>query len=344
MNTTDQERERLAALFDIAPSRVLHAVAELGIPDLIGHDGTTAQALAGELGLDHQRLVRLLQAAEALGVLTVQSPGAVRLLPAGTLLRTDHPASLRAEFRDNTLFTGWSAFEQCLRTGTPSYELTHGAGIFTRIGDCPEELLQFHEHMYLRAQQLYRPLLPYLSQRCAHDVVDLGGGIGGLAFLLLDASTTVRVTLTDLPEVIALIPDTARTAYRDRLLLNAGDMFSDIPAGHGTYILGSILHDWPDHRAAELLTRCSRALPPHGEIILLERVLADSGADLRRLSDMWMMAMTGGRERSRAEWAELAAEAGLELREIHCDSGELSAVILGWPARGATLPLKETAR
>ncbi|MCP9211179.1 methyltransferase [Streptomyces sp. NEAU-Y11] len=344
MKSLEQERRRIAELFDIAPSRVLHALAVLGVADLVGPDGTGAQALEEELGLGRENLWRLLRAAEALGVLTVDAEGGVRLLTAGTLLKTDHPGSLRAEFSDNALFTAWGPFVDCLRNGTPSYELSHGAPIFARMDDSPEELRQFHEHMRVRATQLYRPLLPHLLERCADDPVDLGGGTGGLSVLLLDASPTLQVTLTDLPAVIELIPETVRNAYPGRLVLSTGDMFTTVPAAHGTYLLGSVLHDWSDVRASELLTRCARALPEHGEIILLERVLDETGPDTRRMSDMWMMAMTGGRERSESEWAALARRSGLELREVHHGSGELAAITLSLPGADTTVHLKESAR
>ncbi|MFF4606361.1 methyltransferase [Streptomyces sp. NPDC001339] len=324
----DRERLRLAELFDVAPSRVLHAFSVLGVADHIPDAGTGLDALATALDTDPGRLARLVRAAECLDVVRVDADRTVRLTPAGTLLRSGQPGGLRAEFSDNSLFTAWGPFADCVRGGRPSYELVHGTAIFDAIGDDPEALATFHEHMRTRAARLYRPLLPFLLDRCAPDVVDVAGGTGGLARLLLEHGTTHHVTLTDLPEVIALVPDELARRHPGRFATVAADMREHIPPGHGTYVLGSVLHDWPDAEAGRLLTRCARAMGPGSEVILLERVLSETGPDPRTMGDMWMMAMTGGQERTRAQWAALASGAGLSLREVHDAGGELSAVVL----------------
>ncbi|MGW7577856.1 methyltransferase [Streptomyces sp. NPDC054765] len=329
MNTLDQERRRLAEIFDVAPSRVLHAVCALGVADRVPPGGSTVEQIAAALGTDAMRLSRLVRAAESLGIFRVDGAGTVHLTPAGTLLRSDQPGSLRAEFSDNALFTAWGPFAETVRGGRPSYELANGIRIFDSMSGDAHALATFHEHMRMRAGQMYRSLLPFLLGRCAEDVVDLAGGTGGLSELLLEGSETLRVTLTDLPEVIGLMPPEMLRRYGDRFSAEAGDMQQGIPRGHGTYLLGSVLHDWSDDESASILRRCAQAMIPGSELILLERVLAESGPDTRRMGDMWMMAMTGGRERTRQEWAELAGRAGLTLRHVHHGAGEISAVVLG---------------
>ncbi|MGW9429829.1 methyltransferase [Streptomyces decoyicus] len=329
MNTLDQERRRLAELFDIAPSRVLYAVSALGVADRVPPEGIAVEKIAAALGTDARRLSRLVRAAESLGVFRVDEAGTVRLTPAGTLLRSDQPGSLRAEFSDNALFTAWGPFADTVRGGLPSYEIANGTTIFDSMSGDAHALETFHEHMRMRAMQMYRSLLPFLLRRCAEDVVDLAGGTGGLSELLLEGSETLRVTLTDLPEVIGLVPPDLLRRYGHRFSVEAGDMQEGIPQGYGTYLLGSVLHDWPDDEAAVILRRCADAMIPGSELILLERVLADSGPDTRRMGDMWMMAMTGGQERTRQEWAELAEGAGLTLRHVHHGATEISAVVLG---------------
>lgn len=329
----EHERRRLAELFDIAPSRVLYTVSTLGVADHVPQDGIALDELAGRLGLHPGRLSRLVRAAETLGVFRVDEAGTVRPTPAGTLLRSDRPGSLRAEFSDNSLFTAWGPFAETVADGRPSYELVNGTGIFDSLGDDPQALGTFHEHMRMRAAQLYRPLLPALLKHCARDVLDLAGGTGGLSGLLLEHSDTLRVTLTDLPEVIALVPAGLTHAYGDRFSARAGDMTTSVPAGFGTYVLGSVIHDWPDDTAVRILRHCAdaaRRTAPGANVVLLERVLADAGPDMRRMGDMWMMAMTGGQERTRSQWAELARAAGLEVRAVEdTTDGELSAVVLG---------------
>lgn len=324
-----RERQRLAALFDIAPSRVLYALCALGVADAVPPEGITTGALAARLGTDQARLTRLVLAAATLGVFRTGADGRVRRTTAGTLLRADAPGSLRAEFSDNALFTAWGPFADTVRTGRPSYELATGTAIFDRMSGDPQALATFHEHMRMRARQLYRPLVDFLVDRCARSVLDVGGGTGGLAELLLEADDSLRVTVLDLPEVTALVPPETARRHGDRFTTVAGDVADGVPQGYRTHVLGSVLHDWPDDRATAILRGCAAALADGGEIVLLERVLADDGPDPGRMGDIWMMAMTGGQERTRAQWAALAGTAGLAVRHIHATEGELSAIVLG---------------
>ncbi|MFE4665011.1 methyltransferase [Streptomyces sp. NPDC056716] len=326
MPSLDGERRRLAQLYDIAPSRILSALCTLGIPDHIPAEGISTGKLAATLRMDSDRLLRLLLAAETLGVVCIEQH-TVRVTPAGTLLRSDQPGGLHAEFTDNSLFAAWTPFAETLTTGRPSYELHHGQHVFDRLRHDPDGLETFHQHMRTRAMHLYRPLVPFLLDHCTIDVLDLGGGTGGLAELLLTATTTLKVTLVDRPEVISLVPPHLAGQYDARFTAVAGDITEGVPLGGSAYLLGSVLHDWPDETAIKILSRCREALSSTGVIILLERVL-DDGPDPGRLSDMWMMAMTGGKERTRTEWAGLAEAADLTLRHIHKNQHELAAVLL----------------
>jgi len=78
------------------------------------------------------------------------------------------------------------------------------------------------------------------------------------------------------------------------------------------------VHDWPDARAAAILGNCGKALKGGGRVILIERLmpaLANDAPDTVRV-DLHMLAVTGGRERSEAEYRQLLEAAGFSLRRI----------------------------
>jgi hypothetical protein len=67
-----------------------------------------------------------------------------------------------------------------------------------------------------------------------------------------------------------------------------------------------------------ILENCRRALRPDGRVILIERVmpaLAKDAPDTVRV-DLHMLAVTGGRERSEAEYQELLEAAGFNLGRV----------------------------
>jgi hypothetical protein len=100
--------------------------------------------------------------------------------------------------------------------------------------------------------------------------------------------------------------------------LHGGDMFHDVPGGAGLYVLKSVLHDWPDEEAVRILANCRAVMGAEATILLIERLLDEDGrhADTTLIVDLHMLAVTGGVERSRAEFASLAEAAGLTMCHV----------------------------
>jgi hypothetical protein len=101
-----------------------------------------------------------------------------------------------------------------------------------------------------------------------------------------------------------------------------GDFFQSVPAAADLYLLKWIIHDWEDHDAGTILSNCARAMNPYGRVVLAEVVIgaANSGDD-GPLSDVHMMVLPGGRERTAEEFAKLFAAAGLRLTRLIVTSG-----------------------
>jgi hypothetical protein len=83
------------------------------------------------------------------------------------------------------------------------------------------------------------------------------------------------------------------------------------------YLLKFILHDWPDADARRILETIRRAIPSHGRVSIIETILPDDlsphpGWGL----DITMMALLGGRERTRAEHEKLLSEAGFAVTRL----------------------------
>ena len=86
------------------------------------------------------------------------------------------------------------------------------------------------------------------------------------------------------------------------------------------YLLKFILHDWDDASAVRILTSIRRAMNAGGRVVLIEMRLGDIGEPgFGPLVDVNMMAVTGGRERTRDEYQKLLAAADLA-RQGHADA------------------------
>jgi hypothetical protein len=104
----------------------------------------------------------------------------------------------------------------------------------------------------------------------------------------------------------------------DRCQVVPGDFFQGVPDGADAYILANVLHDWDDADSVRILGACRRAMAEDGRVLIVERLIPDDPADAVPvlLSDLNMLVITGGRERTNAEYGRLLAEAGLSLARV----------------------------
>jgi protein-L-isoaspartate O-methyltransferase len=130
---------------------------------------------------------------------------------------------------------------------------------------------------------------------------------------------------------LAEVADRARrnieeAGLTDRCAVRCGDAFAEVPPGGDAYILSRVLHDWGDDQACQILANCRMVLPPGGRVLLIERTMPDSLREIaavRRpslsdilMTDLNMMVMAGGCERTIAEYEHLLRKAGLELVKV----------------------------
>jgi hypothetical protein len=142
-------------------------------------------------------------------------------------------------------------------------------------------------------------------------VADIGGGRGALLSAILAAHPSLRGILFDREHVV----DGADVG--DRCERVAGDFFESVPGGADAYVLKSIVHDWDDAEATAILQAVRRAMKPEAVVLLLENDLGapNEAADVKFL-DLTMLLVPGGRERTREEYEELFAAAGLRLASV----------------------------
>ena len=106
-----------------------------------------------------------------------------------------------------------------------------------------------------------------------------------------------------------------------------GDFFVSVPGGGDAYILSEIIHDWDDDRSVAILEGCHRAMPKHGRLLLVEQVVPPgNGPSLSKFADLNMLVVTGGRERTEAEYRALYAAAGFRLTQVIPTQGSFSVI------------------
>jgi hypothetical protein len=104
-----------------------------------------------------------------------------------------------------------------------------------------------------------------------------------------------------------------------------GDFFESVPEGGDAYVLKYIIHDWDDDKSVRLLQNCRKAMAEDGRVLVIDHVVAAGNRfDWGKLIDINMMVVMGSKERTKDEFRQLFARAGLRLKRVVKTASSLS--------------------
>jgi hypothetical protein len=321
-------------------SRALCAAARLGVADALGDNERTVDQLAIQCGAEPSSLHRLLRALASFGVVSENGPARFVLTPFGKPLRKDAPNSEWAAvvFWADLLADSWSYLTECIRTGDNSNRIMEREGVASRWSKDPNAPAIFRAVMGTAPAEDYMPIVRAWDFSNYHTVADLGGGGGALIAAVLGAFPNLHGMLVDRQESIdEAVPRFETEGLGARCKLLAADLCKGVPAGAEVYMLKHVLHGYADAAANDILLQCRSVLPSEGRLLVIEFVLpdvvdhADLGLEQRLMSDLNMLAVTGGKERSSIEWKSLLNSAGFECRRVIPVSGDLVSIIEAAP-------------
>jgi hypothetical protein len=106
--------------------------------------------------------------------------------------------------------------------------------------------------------------------------------------------------------------------------------------GARAYYFRAIFHDWPDCICEKILLNTASAMDPtYSRIIIVDFVLPDTNAPrMQSAMDIQMMSIGAGVERSKRQWTELLASAGLKINGIWNTSPGMESIIEAVPDVG----------
>ena len=317
-------------------SRVVCAAAKLRIADALANGERTVEQIASECSADPPSLLRLLRVLASIGIVTEAAPGSFALMPLGEPLRRDAPHSVRPGviFWADLLADDWSHLTDCVKTGAKASHLMERAGLPWRWSQDPDASAIFRAVMGTAPAEQYAPMTHSWDFSPWQTVADLGGGGGSLLIAILRGFPHLKGMLVDRPDSIEAAAsrfDHERLASRCRLI--AADLLEGVPAGAQVYILKHVLHGYDDDQVVRILKNCRSAMPGGGRVLVMEFVLPNKidrvDPDLERclMSDLNMLAVTGGKERTEGEWTRLFKRAGLQLLRVLPVPGDPVSII-----------------
>lgn len=315
----------------IGSYRITHAIkaaAQLGVADHLGDRPRSAAELAARLDVYPQALYRLLRTLVGIGLLADAGDGLFTLTPVGACLRSDAPDGMRAwalcegaEYYQSA----WMNLPHAIRSGETAFEHTHGETFYQYLARRPETGHGFSQAMLDYARLIATAVVAGYDFAGVRRVVDIGGSHGHLLRAILNAHPTVSGVLFDRPAVIERAGESIRDAgLAGRAELAAGDFFESLPPGGDLYILSRILMDYDDDASVRLLQNCRRAMTPNGRVLIVQLLMPEQGGDdaargqlfEAAVSDLNMLVLTGGRERTEGEYRTLLGRAGFRLARV----------------------------
>ncbi|MFG6201142.1 methyltransferase [Nonomuraea sp. JJY05] len=286
------------------------AAVRLGVTDVLDGRRLAPEEIAEEVGAHPGALHRLLRLLAGVGLADADGDDRYGLTPMGAQLRGDALGPLAALYGEDYFASAWDGLAHAVRTGESAFEHVHGEPVFTHLAGDPGKAAVFNAGMAAGAS-FFRGVPDAYDFSGARRVVDLAGGTGALLGTVLRSNPAARGVLFDVPEVVEAAPaHLERMGVLDRCELVGGDLFDSVPEGGDVYVLSRVLHDWDDERCAVLLANCAKAMEPGAELLVVERVVGEDSY-LPLAFDLHMMVMTGGRERTEAEYRALLEEADL---------------------------------
>jgi len=310
-------------------AQAICAAAKLRIADALADGPLGVGDIAAKTDTDAGAVFRLLRLLSSRGVFRMEPDGRFALNELSDPLRSDAEVSIRPW----SLFIGspehrehWSHLDEAVRTGKavvpalrgmPFFEFTQSNGEFGKIFNDSQSSVS---ELTLRAVLGAYDFSPYPT------IVDVGGGTGRLLGEILSRTTYSRGILYDAPSVVAEAQERLRP-IADRCAIEGGSFFDSVPAGGDAYILKHVLHNWDDERALTILGNIKRAMLPESRLVIIEILLPEGNEpNLGFLTDLNLLALFGGKERTERETRELLSTAGFSIERIVTTPAAVSVV------------------
>jgi hypothetical protein len=328
MADRDYFRKRLlGTLAGTWTAQACSVFAILGLPDRMAAGLGTPEELAAAVDADPSALRRLLAALADAGILRETDPDRYELSPVGEYLRPDVPGSVHATavLYGQEVYRSFGGLLETVRTGRPGFADQFGLPFYEYLDENPGFAKTFNGAMAAAPQP---PALAVGTFDAIGTVVDVGGGDGGLLVDALSERPGLRGILVELPEAAARARERlAGAGVLDRVRIAEGSFFDAVPGGGDLYVLRRVLHNWSDTNAGRVLARVRAAMPAGARLLVLEELLpsgpqrfsASAGtwaAPRNRVTDLLMLVLMEGRDRTTEEYAKLLVDNGFAVKSV----------------------------
>jgi hypothetical protein len=222
----------------------------------------------------------------------------------------------------------WGDFQYSVETGKPAMDKAFGMPLFDYLGQNPHLAAQFSEAMVGIHGAEPPAVADSYDFSPFRTIVDVGGATGNMLAHILARYPQPTGILFDRPHVVTEATALLRArGVDDRVSIQHGNFFENVPAGGDVYLLSHIIHDWNVDQCLTILRNCRNAMKPGAKLLIIEFVLPEGNTPhFGKLADMVMLTIPGGEERTAAEYDTLLAAAKLRMTRVVPTGSDVSIV------------------
>ena len=303
-------------------SQAISVAAKLYLADHLNKGAKTLSELAEITGTHEPSLYRLLRALTSVGVFQTQTDGRYTNTPLSEVLRSDVPDSMRAAAHMICDREHWQPHGNMLhsvKTGGIAFEHTFGQTVFPYFAQNPGAAEVFDNAMTSFSRGISKAVVDTYDFSEAETIADIGGGHGLVLATVLKSNLQAKGILFDQPQVVEGADAVLAAEGADgRVEKVAGDFFQEIPVEADIYLMKFIIHDWNDEQSETILSNLAKSAKQGAKVLLIETVVEeqDNVPSMSKVMDLNMLVMTGGKERTEKEYAELFEKTGFKLTRV----------------------------
>jgi SAM-dependent methyltransferase len=266
-----------------------------------------------------------------IGVCQELPGGSFALTQAGRSLASGSPSRLaeKVQIVVEQYWAPWADLVSCLKTGKPAFEQVFGMTVRDWRRAHAEQGALFDSYVAKETVAQSGPIVEALDLAHVRTVVDIGGGYGGLLAAILQAHYHLAGILFDRPHTIEAAKSFLQSlGVAECVEFVPGDLLAAIPVRADLYLLQGVLQQRDDAEAGVILHNCHAAMADGAKLLIIERLLPERASDdpAAIMLDLHMMAITGGRARSLAQFESMLAQSGLAVSNVTPTSSGLSLI------------------
>ena len=265
----DQIDQVLPTVID---AMAIRAALQLGLFTPLADAPMTAEELANAIDVDPRRLEMLLYQLVVSGYLEVADGKFTNTPMTAHYLIRGHDGYYGGihEFWTE-MFTALMGTADSIRTGIPQAKIDFA-------GMTQDELGAFLRGIHGRSVAAGRNIAKSPLFAEAKNVVDVGGGSGGVAIALCEAHPQLQVTVTDLPSVVPIAQEMIGEAgLANRITGLIADILADpLPGGFDVAVARTLFQVLSVEQCQQAAHNIAAALPSGGTLFIVGYVTDDS--------------------------------------------------------------------